>query len=224
MIKISEVEALFKKILEDAKVQSVDSLYEIPEGTDFHKLVISLHEITTDDVGVIHTKFIFKVNPERTKLVDNSFIYLYDINCNYHKINFKDLSQLENKIKDIFESNDFGEDLIILSDLLEAPAMFINYYLMRADITGYSIFDVKYDPKFKHAPCNEITFDFKISVNNSYVIELSIKKIDGADDEAPSYKFTSKFLDHIDTIEVDTLKNIHYRIGTGIAEVLDKYL
>lgn len=224
VIKISEVEALFKKILEDAKVQSVDSLYEIPEDADFHKLVISLHEITTDDVGVIHTKFIFKVNPERTKLVDNSFIYLFDINCNYHKINFKDLSQLENKIKDIFESNDFGEDLIILSDLLEAPAMFISYYMMRADITGYSIFDFKYDPKFKHAPCNEITFDFKISVSNSYVIELSIKKIDNSEDDAPSYKFTSKFLDHTDTIEADTLKNIHYRIGTGIAQILDKYL
>jgi len=223
-IKISEIESLFKKILEEAKVQSVDSLYEIPEGTDFHKLVISLHEITTDDVGIIHTKFIFKVDTERRHLVENSFIYLYDLNCNYHKINFKDLSQLENKIKDIFESADFGEDLTILSDFLEAPAMFLNYYMMRADITGYSIFDVKYAPKFKHAPCDEMTYDFKISVNNSYNIDISVKKVDNAEDEAPTYKITFKFLDNIETVESDTLKNIHFRIGSGIAEILDKYL
>lgn len=223
-IKISDIESLFDKIFEEAKVQSIDSLYEIPETDDtFHKLVISIHGINMEDVGIIHTKFIFKVNTERTKLVDNSFIYLFDVNCNYHKINFKDLSQLENKIKDIIESNDFGEDITILSDFLEAPAMFINYYMMRADITGYSVFDVEYSPKFKHAPCNEITFDFKISVNNSYVIELSIKKID-PEDEAASYRLTFRFLDNTEVVESDTLKNIHFRIGSGIAEILDKYL
>jgi hypothetical protein len=222
-IKISEVEETFKKILEDAKVQSVDSVYEVPEDADFHKLVISMHEVSMGDVGIIHTKFIFKVNTERTELLENSFIYLYDLNCNYHKVNFKDISQLENKIKDILESNDFGDDINILSDFLEAPAMFLSYYMKRAGITEYSIFDVKYSPKFKHVPCNEITFDFKVSVNNSYNIDVSIKKIDIAD-EAPSYKFTFKFLDNIETIDTDTLTNIHFRIGSGIADTLDKYL
>ncbi len=221
-IKISEVEDVFKKIFEEAKVLSVDSLYENTEE-DFSKLVISMHEVTTDDVGVIHTKFIFKVNKEKTHIVENSFIYLFDINCIYHKVNFQDLSTLENKVQDIFDTANFGEDLIILSDFLEAPAMFLNYYLMRSDIKGYSIFNVKYSPKFKHAPCGDTTFDFKISVNNSYNIDLSIKKIDQEDSNS-SYQLHFKFLDNTETTEMDTMKNIHFRIGSGIAEILEKYL
>ncbi len=219
MLKISEVEQVFKDIFSEAKVLSVESVFETEE--EFDKLVISVHEITMDDIGIIHTKFVFKSNKERTELIENSFIYLFDINCVYHKVNFRDLEQLKLKIRDIFESTSFGDDIIALSDFMEAPAMFLNYYMMKADVTGYSIFNVKYSPKFKLAPCSETTFDFEISVNNTYIINLCIKKMTT---DKVSYKLQFRFLDHSENIEVDSLKNIHMKIGSGIAEILDKYL
>jgi hypothetical protein len=221
MLKISEVDQLFKSIFEEAKVLSVESVFETE--AEFDKLVISIHEITMDDIGIIHTKFIFMVNKERTELVEDSFIYLFDINCVYHKVSIGDLEELRTKIKDIFESVSFGDDITALSDFLEAPAMFLNYYMMKADVTGYSVFNVKYTPKFKLAPCSETTFDFEISVNNSYNIHLSIKKV-STQDSPSMYKLQFRFLDHSENIELDSLKNIHMKIGSGIAEILDKYL
>ncbi len=32
------------------------------------------------------------------------------------------------------------------------------------------------------------------------------------------------FLDDVDIIEIDTLKNLHYSIGSNIAKILDKKL
>ena len=66
---------------------------------------------------------------EKRNIIDNSFIYLYDINCNYHKIDFSNITDMKNKIETIIESNDFGEEIQILSDFIEAPAMFLNYYM-----------------------------------------------------------------------------------------------
>lgn len=219
MLRISEIEQMFKNIFSEAKVLSVESVFE-SEDT-FDKLVISVHEITMDDIGIIHTKFIFKCNKERTELIENSFTYLFDINCVYHKVNFRDLEQLQSKVKDIFESTAFGDDIIALSDFLEAPAMFLNYYMMKSNVTDYSVFNVKYTPKFKLAPCSETTFDFEISVNNTYSINLCIKKMSV---DPLVYKLQFRFLDHSEITEVDSLKNIHMKIGSGIAKMLDKYL
>ena len=73
-----------------------------------------------------------------------------------------------NHIHAIFREtgNDFGEDIQILSDFIEAPAMFLNYYMKRAKITDYSVFEVEYEPKFKTHPCDKTSFDFKININN----------------------------------------------------------
>ena len=116
----------------------------------------------------------------------------------------------------------------ILSDFIEAPAMFINYYMRRAKITEYSIFDVEYQPKFKTTPCDKTTFDFKININNNYNMELSIYKIDrpsdDEEDNVDTYKFQFKFMDEILTVESDTLKNFHFFIGSNIAKLLDRKL
>ena len=167
-IKISEIENMFKEVFNEEKglVASVETLYETPKGEDFLKLVISLHGLNTEDATIIHTKFIFKVDSGKRHLIDNSFIYLYDINCVYHKIEFDNVIDLQEKIEDITQSNDFGEDIQILSDFIEAPAMFLNYYMKRAKITDYSVFEVDYEPKFKTHPCDKTTFDFKININN----------------------------------------------------------
>jgi hypothetical protein len=228
MIRIAELEQTFKDIFEEEEglVQSVETVYELSQDEDFYKLVISIHGLSIEDTLIIHTKFIFKVDLEKRNLIDNSFIYLYDINCNYHKVDFNNIIDMKNKIEDIIESNDFGEDIQILSDFIEAPAMFLNYYMRRAKITEYSIFDVKYEPKFKTTPCDKTTFDFEIDVNNNYKFDVSIYKIDRPSDseENDTYRYQFEFMGEFETIENDTLKNIHFTMGSNIARILDKKL
>jgi hypothetical protein len=226
-IKISEIEEVFKDVFkeEEGMVNTVETVYEMSNKEDFLKLVISIHGLTTEDTSIIHTKFIFKTDLEKRNIIDNSFIYLYDINCVYHKIEFSTIIDLKKKIEDIVESKNFGEDLQILSDFIEAPAMFLNYYMKRANITDYSIFDVEYEPKFKTTPCDKTTFDFKININDNYHMELSISKIDAEDkEEKDTYRYQFRFMDEIETVEADTLKNLHYFIGSNIAKLLDRKL
>jgi hypothetical protein len=226
-IKISEIQDLVREVFEDEDglANSVDSVYELSPDEDFYKLVISIQGLETEDVSIIHTKFIFKVDLGKNHLIENSFIYLYDINCVYHKIEFDNILDLKTEIEDIIESNNFGQDIQILSDFIEAPAMFLNYYMRRAKITEYSVFDVEYQPKFKTQPCDKTTFDFKININNNYNMELTVYKIDrDGKDETDTYKFQFKFMDEIETFESDTLKNLHYFIGDHIAKMLDKKL
>lgn len=227
MIKISEVEQVFKDMFEeeDGVVRSIETLYETPLDDDFLKLIISIHGLTMDDVSIIHTKFIFKVDKEKNHLVSDSFIYLYNINCNYHRIEFESIFDMENKLENVIKSNDFGKEMQILSDFIEAPSMFLNYYLRQNKITDYSIFDVKYDPKFKTTPCDNITFDFEVNIDNNYTIDISIRKIEATDkDETDFYKFQFKFMDDVETEETDTLKNIHFFLGSNISKILDKKL
>jgi hypothetical protein len=227
MIRIEEIEEIFKEVFseEEGLVKSVESVYELPDDEDFYKLVISLHGISVEDTSIIHTKFIFKTDLDKRNIIENSFIYLYGINCIYHKINFENVLDMKDKIIHIIETNNFSEDTKIISDFIEAPAMFLNYYMRRAKITDYSIFEVQYEPKFKTTPCDKTTFDFKININNNYNMELSIQKTDRSDEnDKDKYKFHFKFIDESETIETYTLKNIHFLIGSNIAKILDKKL
>lgn len=226
-IKISEIQELFNEIFEneDGVASSVETVYEISSNEEFYKLVISIQGLETDDVSIIHTKFIFKVDLEKRNLIENTFIYLFDINCVYHKMEFTTILDLKKKIEDIIDSNNFGQDLQILSDFIEAPAMFLNYYMRRAKITDYSVFEVEYQPKFKTTPCDQTTFDFKININNYYDMELSISKVDRSEEEdIDTYKYQFRFMDEIETYETDTLKNLHFFIGDHVAKILDKKL
>ncbi len=227
MIKISEIQEIFKTVFEEEEgvASSVETVFELSPDESYYKMVVSIHGLQTEDVSIIHTKFIFKLDLDKKRLVENSFIYLYDINCVYHKIEFTNVVDIREKVEDIIESNDFGQDLQILSDFIEAPAMFLNYYMRRAKITDYSIFEVEYQPKFKTQPCDKTTFDFKLNINNNYDMELSISKIERTEEEdVDIYKFQFRFMDDIETFESDTLKNVHFFIGDHIAKILDKKL
>ena len=83
-----------------------------------------------------------------------------------------------------------------------------------------------YEPKFKTAPCDAITFDFEIDINNNYKINVSIYKIDRKSDEEENdtYRYKFSFMDEVETIESDTLRNIHFTIGSNVARILDKKL
>lgn len=228
MIRIAEVEQAFKDIFqeEDGMAQSLETVYELSDDEKFYRLVITIHGLSVEETMIIHTKFIFKTDLEKRLLIDKSFTYLYDINCIYHKMDFQNVIDMKNKIENIVEQNNFGDDIKILSDFIEAPAMFLNYYMRRAEITEYSVFDVKYEPKFKTQPCDSTTFDFEININNNYKFDVSIYKVDReSDDEEPdTYRFNFKFMDEITTEESDSLQNIHFMIGSNIAKILDKKL
>jgi len=228
-IRIAEIEEAFKEIFDEEKgvVNSVETVYEKSKDEDYLKLIISIQGLSTEDISIIHTKFVFKTDLEKRNIIENSFIYLYDINCVYHKIEFDNIIDMKKKISDIIESNDFGSDIQILSDFTESPAMFLNYYMKRAKITEYSVFDVEYEPKFKTASCDKTTFDFSININNSYDIDVSIHKIDKDEEDEDSmdtYKLQFRFMDEIESVESDTIKNIHFLIGSGIAKILDRKL
>ena len=229
-IRIAEIEEAFKEIFkeEEGEVSAIETVYEKSSDGDYLKLVICLQGLSTEDISIIHTKFIFKTDLEKRNIIENSFIYLYDINCVYHKIEFDSIIDMKKSINDIIESNNFGEDIQILSDFIEAPAMFLNYYMKRAKITEYSVFDVEYEPKFKIVSCDKTTFDFKININNSYDIEFSIHKIDKDLTEDPedidTYKLQFRFMDEIESVESDTIKNIHFLIGSNMSKLLDRKL
>lgn len=228
-IRISEIEDAFKEVFDKEKgvVSSIETVYEKSDEEDYLKLILCLQGLSTEDISIIHTKFIFKTDLEKRNIVEDSFMYLYDINCVYHKMEFTSVVDMKTKIEDIVESNNFGEDIQILSDFTESPAMFLNYYMKRAKITEYSVFDVEYEPKFKITSCDKTTFDFKININNSYDVEVSIHKVDKDENDKDSidvYKFQFRFMDEIETVESDTLNNIHYLIGSNTAKLLDKKL
>lgn len=228
-IRIGEIEEVFKDIFneDEGVVTSVDTVYEKSKDEDYLKLIICLQGLSTEDISIIHTKFIFKTDLNKRHIIENSFIYLYDINCVYHKVEFDNIIDLKKQIEDIIESNNFGTDIQILSDFTESPAMFLNYYMKKAKITEYSVFDVEYEPKFKTAACEKTTFDFSININDNYDIDVSIHKIDkdeNDEDGIDKYKLQFRFMDEIESVEVDTIKNLHFLIGSNIAKILDRKL
>ena len=219
-IKISEIDELFKSVFTEGRFLTYKNVYE--KHDNYYNLVISIHSLLLEETFVIHTKFIFKTNLEKTEINGNYFTYLYDINCNYHKELFKSVNELEYKLKRIIKTNNFGRDLQLLSDFVESPALLLNHYLKTSDRLDYTVFDVIYEPKFKITKCEDLRFDFVISVNDTYDVKLSIKKVKL--DETNDYEFSFSFLDELLNIKSDVLKNIHFTIGEGLVKILDKKL
>jgi hypothetical protein len=225
-MKISEINTLFKEIFEEEEglVKTIDTVYEKSKDEDFLKLIISIHDLQVQDTLIIHTKFIFKTNLEKTDLVSNSFIYLYDINCIYHSVDFKDIFDLEKKLKNIINSNKFGKDIQTLSEFIDTPGLLLSHYFRENNIENFSIGSVNYNPKFKTRPCEETTFDFDINVvndNNDYNFNLTISK---EKNDKIFYRFVFTLLDTTKTIDIDKLTNIHFLIGHQIVDMLNAIL
>jgi len=227
-MKISEVENIFKELFQDEKglVKTVETVYEKSDDGKFLKLVISIHDLRVQDTLIIHTKFIFKTDLDKINIIENSFSYLYEINCLYRTVSFKDAFDLKEKVKKIVDSNKFGKDIQSMSEFIDSPAKLLNSYLGKNNITDYSVSVVDYEPKFKVKPCDETTFDFLIDImneNNSYKISLCISKFKNELGEI-RYRFRFRLLDKSETVEVDSLLDLHILIANKIVEMLDKIL
>jgi len=216
---IKELDTIIKEVFNESLVTTVDSVYELSDDEDYYKLVISLHGLDVEDTIIVHTKFIFKTNLDKTELINNSFTYLYDLNCIYHLINFSDSTDLKEKMENVIHSNDFGIDIKNISEFLSSPISQLNDYLSDNKIENLSVYEVKYNPKYKIIPCSLISFDFDININNIYTIKLSIKK-----EEKEKYKFTYKIYDDILEEEFDTLKSLSFNVGSSIVKLMKKFI
>ncbi len=217
MLTLKQVDEVIKEVFDESKVRGVDTVYEKGEG-DFYKLVVSLHGITFEDTIIAHTKIIFKTNLEKTGLIEDVFYYLYELKCTYKQVKYDsdDSEDLKYKLTDIINSNMFGKDLQSLSEFMEQPASRLNNYLRQRDVEDFSIFTVEYDPKFKMAPCAEMTFDFNINVNEKFEVHLSIDKQDKI------YKLTFKLMDEMETIDAESMNNIVGVVAEQVMDMLEK--
>jgi len=213
-ITIKEIESSIKKVFSDAEVLKTDSVYETIDDSDNLKLIIFINKMFQKDVSVLYTKLIFVVNSGKIKLINNSFLYLYDINCNYSNIDFTDTEDFEKKLKNIIKHEKFGNDLKTLSKFVENPAFSINEWFKKNFVNELSITNVKYDPKMFIMPCKSLFFSFTITVNNIDV-EFSIKK-----ENSQTYIFTFQINDETINIEKPNLKTLISTIGTTLKNKL----
>jgi len=227
MISLKEVDNTLKILFGEAKVLSFDSVYELSEDKKYYKLVFSLHNLEVEmsdtiDTTILHTKFIFRTDLEKTKLVENSFWYLKDIDCSYVKKNFDTNDDLIDVLEEIINEDNFGEDMSNLSNFIsEAPSSSINDFLSQVEYSLFSVTTVMYNPSLKLAPCQEMTFDFDITLNNGeHIIKLSIEKVDSTD----VFKFYYHLSDTVEEIDVDDISQLAQTIGDHLILLFNKYL
>lgn len=202
-ILISDLVNAINNSFDSTKVISVDSVYEKIDDSEDLKLVIFLNRVLYDDINIIYTKLIFIVDQDKYKLTKNYFTYLYDINCEYLRVDFDDLDDFKTKIQDIFKKNKFGENIKILSEFIKSPAVLVNEWLNENDVSDISVTGLKYEPKVNIIPCKSLFFSFVINLSNEQTIELEISK-----KKEDFYVFKFKILDEYETVEQKDLTNL----------------
>jgi hypothetical protein len=213
IISLSDIENIIKNIFSETKVSSVSTLYE--QEDNINKLIITINNLFYEETNIIHTKFIFYTDKKKRKLSDNYLHYHYDINCNYKKIDFLDLTELEEKLNDVIDNRKFGKDLKILSDLSITLATDVNKRLSENNITNISIYTITYVPIVDAVPCDSLTFRFDINIDDTRFIKMIVKKID-----KDEYKITFNENDWFEDIKIGSLK----AIPQTITEMIKNYI
>ncbi len=207
-IIISDLVDAINKSFDSTKVLSVDSVYEKIDDSNELKMIIFLNRVLYDDINIIYTKLLFIVDGGKYKLTKNYFTYLYDINCEYVRVDFDDLEDFKSKIQNIFKKNKFGNNIKILSKFIKSPAVLVNEWLNENDISDISVTGFKYEPKIKIMPCKSLFFSFGINLSNDQTIGLEITK-----EKEHFYIFKFKILDKYVTVEQENLNNLVKVIG-----------
>lgn len=209
------VEELDKKlkgdIFKNLEAYDISTVYENIDNSEELKLVVFFNKVFYKEVTVLYTKLIFFVDSDKKHLTRNSFLYLYDINCQYKDVEFIDLDDMKSKIDRIFTKQRFGENIKILSELIKAPATLINKWLNKNEIKNISIYGLNYNPKVKIIPCKYLFFSFNINVNGNTTVELTISK-----ETSDIYTLDFKFMDKNIKVEKRSLNNLIEIIGTTL--------
>lgn len=208
-ITIKDIEKSIKNVFDNSDVLNTDSVYEHIDGSDDLKLVIFINKLFGEST-ILYTKLIFKVNSGKTKLTSNTFLYLFDINCQYVNVEFNDTDDFEKKLKHIIEKEKFGNDLKILNNFIEKPAFLINKWFKENHTNEINVSNVKYEPKAYIMPCKSLFFPFVINVNNIEV-PFSIKK-----EKNESYVLSFQINNETINSELSNLKSMIQTIGTTI--------
>lgn len=174
-ILVKDIIDKIKEVFNSTKVLSVDSVYEKIDNSNDLKLVISMNKILYDDVNIIYTKLIFTCDNTKSKITKNYFTYLFDINCEYVRINFTTIEDFASKIMNIFKDNKFGENIKILSTFIKSPATLINTWFEDNKIADLSVVNVN-ESKISIMPCKSLYFNFKIELNNNQNVDLTLSK------------------------------------------------
>jgi len=209
-ILIEDLVKKIKTVFDSTKVLSVKTVYEKINDSDDLRLVISMDKILYDDINVIYTKLIFNTDNNKSKLTKNYFTYLFDINCEYVRIEFVDLNDFSTKISNIFKENKFGENIKILSDFVKSPATLINKWFEKNNITNIFILNVE-QKSISIVPCKSLNFNFSVELNNNDKVELTISKEDEKD-----YLFKFKIFNNIYEDNESDLKRLVETIGSNI--------
>lgn len=199
-----------KEVFDSTKVLSVETVYEKIKSSNDLRLVVSMNKILYDDVNIIYTKLIFNTDINKSKLTKNNFTYLFDINCEYVRIEFLDLEDFANKISNIFKENKFGENIKILTKFIKSPSTLINTWFQENKITDLSVVNVK-EQKISIMPCKSLYFSFVIDLNNNQTVNLTISK-----EDENEYNFKFEFLKNIYEEKQTSLNRLIETIGNSL--------
>ena len=214
-ILIGELIDKIKKVFDSTKVLSVDSVYEKIDSSNNLRLVISINKILYDDINIIYTKLIFNTDTNKTELTKNYFTYLFDINCEYVRVEFTSLDDFSTKISNIFKENKFGKNIKILSKFVKSPSTLINTWFQENKISDLSVVNVK-EEKISIMPCKSLYFNFVIDLNNNQTVKLTISK-DGEGD----YIFKFEFLKNTYEEKQTNLNRFIETIGNSLKNKIE---
>jgi len=207
-ITIKEIEDSIKNVFDNSDVLNTETVYEHIEDSENLKLIIFINKLFGEKNNILYTKLVFTVDSGKIKLENNSFLYLYDINCKYTNMDFFDIEDFSKKIDKIFKKEIFGNDLKILSNFIEKPATTINDWFTKHLIKNMSIVSVQYTPDMYIMPCKSLHFTFLININNVDVNFTLTKENNN------NYIFSFIINGETITVNKPNLKNIEDTIGS----------
>jgi hypothetical protein len=212
-ISLYNLQKIIKELFDESKVTSVETVYEKNNDGEGFKVVIFIHNLFYNKTNIIYSKLLFLVDDQKVNLLKNHFTYLYDINCDYRRINFNDLDDLKSKLKKIFSMKLFGDDIKTLSDIMTHPSTLIDEWFKKNDLTEYNAYSFKYEPIVKVMPCEKLFFTFVLNLNNKENIEIVLIKINKSE-----YNLKFKCNDIIKESTIQILKDFINEIGIYIKE------
>lgn len=208
-LTIEKLVQILKDVFGATLVKDESCTYEkLPEDETKLKLVLFLNQLFYEQTAILYTKLIFVVDVEKIKVVQNSFLYLYDINCQYKPVEFEDGEDLRQQLKTILRKEKFGPNILILSEFVKSPAALLNNWFQAQKIKDLSVLDLQYDPKINIIPCKSLFFSFTLQLNNQAQVEFTLTK-----ERAGKYIYAFHIYDETISVEESNLNNLVAVIG-----------
>lgn len=214
MILIDNINNAIREIFDDTKLESIESVYEKIDNSSDLKLIIFFHNIYYNNTNIIYNKLIFITDKTKTKIIENSFLYLYDINDNYTKMLFTDIADFKTKLINIFDKKMFGNDIKQLSDFMKSPVSLINNWLADNKVVDKSVYNFKYEPKLRIMPSKSLFFNFEMNLDDKYDINIILNK-----NSNHNFKMIIKYNDIIKEIQINKISDMIIQIGMYIKQL-----